>query len=97
MHFHPTSQIIDCCIRSLHTLYAEKELSVKGEVICQMITFDDVTYLGWQRSRDKHRSGSAPFMVCEISGQDTKAYVHRLHHDLESALLICVTRVGLHS
>ena len=38
----------------------------------------------------EHRSGTVPFMAREVLDQRTNGYVHRLHHDLESVLYMCV-------
>ena len=61
---------------------------------CELIDREHASITGRRSSGDEIRTGTMTFMACEVSdrGSDesTDGYVHRLHHDLESVLYMCV-------
>ena len=94
-------KVINYCDTGLLALYSRERLhwdigiSIvcfimnSAKAICKLIDFDHSS-LARQRSGAEHRSGTVPFMACEVLDQSTNGYVHRLHHDLESVLYMCV-------
>ena len=61
-----------------------------GKAVCKFIDFDHASHLGKQLSGAENRCGTAPFMACEVLDKGLEGYVHRLHHDFESVLYMCV-------
>ena len=90
----------------IHTIYSERHVlrrdisignvcltEADGKAICKFIDFDHASHFGKQLSGAENRCGTAPFMACEVLDKDLEGYVHRLHHEFESVLYMCVWHV----
>ena len=103
LFFPEMSRITDNRNIGLHTLCSSKdilyrEISIDNvcfimdgvKVVCKLIDFDHASVPGQRSFGAEIWSGTMPFVAYEVLDQSTNGYMHRLHHDLESVLYMCV-------